>query len=531
MRAVIYARVSTDEQVEGYSIDAQLRAGRNFAHEKEWGLINEYVDEGKSARSEDITRRPKFQEMLKAASEKEFDVLIVHKLDRFSRNLLVTLRSFDELSKRGITFISITEQIDFTTPMGRVFLAMAGAFAQFYSDNLSQETKKGWTERKTRGLYGGTLPFGASKGEDGVPIPDMQERNLDNNGSKSTLRNYEGLQMAFEQSAQGKSDREIAIALNTAGYRTTGTHGPRPFSKDTIKNMLKNRFYLGYIPGGNGGWLKAKHAPFVKEELFEEAQKLRARRTTNRVSIRSDATIYSLSGIARCAPCGNTLRSYKGRGRVRLICNGRIRGEECTQPSNFLDIYEEQLTSYLAAFQIPLDYQDKILAAHRKLDSPNDVKKKETALKTRLERLDDLYQWGHKSKEQYLIEYAAIKKELPHTTQTEPKFDVLESLATFLKDIVLAWKVASQKQRNRLASSLFETVWIKDKKVLAVTPRPEFKPFFDLQYAGKSNYELQVRPRGGSGFDAISKFRILSSTSTNSTKNGMEREVITLRVA
>ncbi|MFC1958231.1 recombinase family protein [Chloroflexota bacterium] len=299
MRVAVYARVSTEEQVEGYSIDAQLRAGRNFANEKEWILVNEYVDEGKSARSEDITRRPKFQEMLKAASEKEFDVLIVHKLDRFSRNLLVTLRSFDELSKRGITFISITEQIDFTTPMGRVFLAMAGAFAQFYSDNLSQETKKGWTERKARGLYGGSLPFGSVKGEDGIPIPDMQERILDTNGSESAVRNYEGLQMAFELSAKGKSDREIAIILNIAGYRTTGTHGSRPFSKDTVKNMLKNRFYIGYIPDGNGGWLKAKHAPFIEEELFEGVQKFRARRTTNRVSIRSDATIYSLSGIAR----------------------------------------------------------------------------------------------------------------------------------------------------------------------------------------------------------------------------------------
>ncbi len=65
-----------------------------------------------------------------------------------------------------------------------------------------------------------------------------------------------------------------------------------------------------------------------------------------------------------------------------------------------------------------------------------------------------------------------------------------------IANIALAWRAASQKQRNRLASCVFETVWIKDKKILAVTPRPEFKPFFDLQYAGKSNYTLQVRPRG-----------------------------------
>ncbi len=70
--------------------------------------------------------------------------------------------------------------------------------------------------------------------------------------------------MAFELSAQGNSDRDIAIALSISGYRTTGTHGSRPFSKDTVKNMLKNKFYIGYIRDGNNGWIKAKHKPFVE---------------------------------------------------------------------------------------------------------------------------------------------------------------------------------------------------------------------------------------------------------------------------
>jgi len=137
MRSALYARVSSEEQVEGYSIDAQLRAGRKLASDKGWTITAEYIDEGKSARSDDINKRPKFKEMLKAASNRQFDVLVIHKLDRFSRNLMVTLRSFEELAKNNVTFFSISEQIDYTTPMGKVFLAMSGAFAQFYSDNLS----------------------------------------------------------------------------------------------------------------------------------------------------------------------------------------------------------------------------------------------------------------------------------------------------------------------------------------------------------------------------------------------------------
>ncbi len=66
-------------------------------------------------------------------------------------------------------FVSISENMDFTTPMGRVVLSTMGSLAQFYSDNLSTETKKGKRERKAQGLYNGLLPFGATKGEDGVP--------------------------------------------------------------------------------------------------------------------------------------------------------------------------------------------------------------------------------------------------------------------------------------------------------------------------------------------------------------------------
>jgi site-specific DNA recombinase len=133
-----HTRVSTEEQTEGYSIEAQLRACRTLAQDKGWTVVAEYIDGGKSARSEDISKRPKFKEMLEAAKRREFDVLVVHKLDRFARNLLTMLKCFDDLSQSGITFISVSEQIDYTTPMGRVFLAMSGAFAQFYSDNLSQ---------------------------------------------------------------------------------------------------------------------------------------------------------------------------------------------------------------------------------------------------------------------------------------------------------------------------------------------------------------------------------------------------------
>ncbi len=415
MRAALYARVSTEEQTEGYSIEAQRRAFQTLCQSKDWIPQHEYIEGGKSAHTEDMRKRPIFKQAMDDAIAGQYDVLVVHKIDRFSRKLRVTIEYFEKLGKAGVGFVSIENDMDYSTPTGKFMLVMQGGLAELYSDNLSQETKKGWHERRKQGLYCGALPFGAMKGEDKVPIPDTQEREIEMDGQRTLVRNYDGLKFAFEMAGQGKSDREIAIALNTRGYRTTGTHGSRTFSKDTIKGILSNPFYVGYISDGNGGFLRAQHEPLVRPEIFEETQKMRQRRASKSRGRRSDATIYSLSGLTRCAQCGNTMRTFKARGRPRLVCNGRIKDGSCKQPSGFLDIYEQQLLSYLEAFQIPANYKEQIIEGHKKLESAyssGDIGKRRAILERRKHRLTELYSWGHKKKEEYIAEYSDIEREL-----------------------------------------------------------------------------------------------------------------------
>jgi hypothetical protein len=117
---------------------------------------------------------------------------------------------------------------------------------------------------------------GAMKGQDGVPVPDTREKF---NGGKSC--NYEGLQLAFQAAANGKSDKELAQVVNAAGYRTAGNQGNRPFSKDTVRGILTNQFYRGYLPNGNGGWVKGKHEAFISEELWSQVQEMRRRNATS----------------------------------------------------------------------------------------------------------------------------------------------------------------------------------------------------------------------------------------------------------
>jgi len=103
MKAALYARVSTEEQTEGYSIDAQKRAFQALCQGRGWTPCREYIEEGKSARTDNINKRPVFKQMMSDAETKQFDVLVCHKLDRFSRNLRITLEYFEKLCEKPRT--------------------------------------------------------------------------------------------------------------------------------------------------------------------------------------------------------------------------------------------------------------------------------------------------------------------------------------------------------------------------------------------------------------------------------------------
>ncbi|MBM4463171.1 MAG: recombinase family protein [Chloroflexi bacterium] len=480
MKAGLYARVSTEEQTEGYSTDAQRRAFQRLCESKGWTPYREYVEAGKSAHTDDIRKRPVFKEAIDAALAGEYDVLVVHKIDRFSRKLRITLECFEKLGKAGVGFVSIENDMDYSTPTGKFMLVMQGGLAELYSDNLSQETKKGWDERKKQGLYCGLLPFGAIKGEDGVPIQDRRE--TESNGAHIT--NYEGLTMSFELAAQGKSDREIAEALNRWGHRTAGNQGNRLFSKDTVRGMLTNRFYLGELPDGNGGWIKAKHVPFVSQELWDQAQESQERNRKVPRNRPRGARLSSFTGYAYCWYCkGRMHTGATKKGKKRLMCATRVQGKGCSQKSALLEVYETQIEAYLENFQIPEDYQARILEAHKKLVAAyDDTMKERSRLQSQLERNKKLFAWGDMSEEDYLAEKERIQHELRSLNLPADNEKTLERLASFLRGVGQAWRVASQEQRNSLGRQLFEEIWIKDRQVMAVKPRQELEPFFRMSY-------------------------------------------------
>jgi site-specific DNA recombinase len=259
--AAVYVRVSSKEQVEGYSLEAQLRACREFCAARGYAVVAEYADEGRSAHTDNLAKRPQFARMLADAEAGRFQLIVVHKMDRFARKLRVTLECLERPGKAKVGFASVSEpDLDYSTSQGFLFLSMLGALAEWYSRNLSAETKKGWAERKRQGLYAGRLPFGAVKGEDGVPVPDTRE--LDINGK--TTHNHEGLLLAFERAAEGATDAEVAEALNAAGYRPSPHARRARFTRDATRSMLANRFYIGELPLGKRARAVGQKAPTTR---------------------------------------------------------------------------------------------------------------------------------------------------------------------------------------------------------------------------------------------------------------------------
>ena len=477
MRAAIYARVSSEEQLAGYSIDAQIRECRKLATDKGWIITSERIEEGKSARTDVIARRPQFQALLQDVQAGRLDVVITHKLDRLSRNMRITLESFDAFARANIAYASVVEAIDYTTAQGKLFLHMLAAFAQFYSDNLSQETKKGKRERKLQGYYNGLLPFGTVKGPQGLPIPDMRPH-----ANNST--NYDGLQFAFREAASGKSDRDIARALNAKGYRTTGNRGENLFTKDTVCPMLRNRFYLGELPDGDGGWLPGKHQAFVDAETFDKAQDTRqANRNEQRVSsVKRGARTYSLTGLLRCGHCRDSGDPRRGsvhiewqHGTARVNCYSRKMGITCEQRSTSLDVYEEQVQAWLDTLVLPADAVEMAIAEYAKQrQAVGDMTAERQRLLAKIERVKELYTWGDIDRARYLVERDQLQAQVRALGPQHKQERDITKMVDLVRRVGDLWREAGPSDRNKLLSQIVAQVVIRGNAVHAIEPRPHF---------------------------------------------------------
>lgn len=234
MRAYAYARFSSDNQREE-SIDAQLRAIREYADRNGIMIVHDFVDEARSATTD---KRPAFQEMF--GSLKDIDAIIVHKLDRFSRDRYDSAFYKRELKKRNVRLISVLEPLD-DSPESVILESVLEGMAEYYSRNLARETMKGLKETAYQCRHTGGMPPLGYDVVNGYYVVNEDEAKI--------------VQLIFDKYAAGEKYESILRALEP--YRTKWG---LPFTKTSLNSILRNEKYIGtYVFGRQSRKLHNSH--------------------------------------------------------------------------------------------------------------------------------------------------------------------------------------------------------------------------------------------------------------------------------
>lgn len=342
-RAVIYARFSSDNQREE-SIDSQLRASRDYARANEMVIVKEYCDRAITGTSDN---RPEFLQMISDSATGSFDAIIVHKLDRFSRNVQQTLGYISELKDNGVELKSVIERFD-DSPEGEFMRNTMSNISQFYSRNLAREVMKGLKENAYRATHTGGIP------PLGLKVNEMTR--------KYEIEEKEAVvvQKIYAMYIEGKTHPEIIRELNDCGY--TNKKG-EAFTKNSILSVLRNEKYIGtYVwnksvaknsKGKRNGNRQKPESEIIRipeaipaiidKDTFDKVQEIISARAKGDEP-RRRATTYVLSGLIQCG-CGSHMHGNRRRAKTRpnpnwkekpeyisYRCGGRKTKADCNVP-------------------------------------------------------------------------------------------------------------------------------------------------------------------------------------------------------
>lgn len=283
MRVAIYVRVSTIEQYkEGYSIKEQIERLTKYCEAKGWTVYKVYIDGGYSGADMD---RPELQAMIRDIGYGLFDAVLVYKLDRLSRSQRDTLEIIEDmLLPNSIEFISMTENLDTSTPFGRAMIGILSVFAQLEREQIKERMAIGIEGRAKEGKWHGAAfsPIGYDYKDDELHLIP-----------------YEAMMMkeAFELFARRVPINRICTDFEKKGYK----HRYGYFLPASMTRMLKNPLYAGFIEK-NGELYDGKHEAIVSKELFDQVlQVFKERENGSKYSFKYNS---ALGGLIFCKNCG-----------------------------------------------------------------------------------------------------------------------------------------------------------------------------------------------------------------------------------
>ena len=477
-QVALYARVSSEQQVEGFSIEAQMRAMREFARSQQWTIFREYVDEGYSASTD---QRPQFQVLMRDASVRLFDGLLIHKLDRLYRNVSQLLETVDVLEKQEISLISVLERVDFSTPSGKMLLTNIGMISEFYLNNLREETIKGKYQRALCGLWNGDIPYGYCKGlcsrcddpngKGYCPDYGLMDK-TDGRRLVAHPKDSIGLRRSFEwRVAPGHSDYDVAMWINTNGYRSRCKRtrkadperlgGSGLFVKDTVRSMLENPFYLGFVVY-RGQLHQGIHPPLVPKDLFEQNQEVRKRWHRNPAQRRAEPRVFPLTGILRCSHCRCSMRGITPHLENRYYRDtGREHSVHCSRRGVLsANTLEKSMIDLVGSIGLPQEWKIRICQLATATPERIRIDDQRRLLISQQDRMQKLFLNGDLGEEEYERRRSKIDEQMKQLATQEPKpeipyEEVSKTMRFFLEN-------ATPEEAKQIYRMLLRTVYVKE---------------------------------------------------------------------
>ena len=456
MAVVGYARVSTESQLENYSIEEQTERLKAYCAAKGWSLHRLYVDGGYSGGN---TNRPALQQMLSAIREGGIDAVVVYKLDRLSRSQKDTLTLIeDELLAHGTDFVSINENFDTSTPFGRAMIGILSVFAQLEKDQITERFTMGRIGRSKAGYYhGGSHPPTGYDYKDGLLV----------------VNEYEAIQIReiFSRFIAGKSVNAISRYLSA--------HYVTKWSAGKVLHVLRNTVYIGKVHFRKADY-DGIHQPLIGEDEFQaaarllgsaserEAKKTHAQKTPFRAG-------FLLSGLVYCGRCG--ARYSANHGYYKCYSRAKSSRQFVVDPNCKNDNWEIGKLDRLVQQEIRgmisqpdllgLVIQTVADRAEVKIDRPA-IQKRIAEIDGQTTKLVDLYQVGSIPMETITQRINAISAERGRLQQQLDTPDPAPSAERFLRaaeDCEAGFDAGDMDNRRMFTASLVERVIIDGRSV------------------------------------------------------------------
>ena len=508
-RFAIYTRYSSEMQND-LSLEAQEERCRRAIAEREGVIIEVFSDGAKSGWS---LERDGFIQLRQAAERGKFDAVMFWKFDRLARNhnhaVMIKMLLRHEYGLKLFCVEGFSEDED-DSPYSAMMEQMLAVFSAFYSRNLSNETKRGKYQRAMKGEFNGSIP---PLGYRLVTRKEAAKGEL-LAGLHIIPRLAVIVRRAFRMYATGKySDIMIAEWMNQRKEIQKIREGKQPIGKDTVREILQNKVYTGYVPyaetfyNGSLGqgkkssrkrktWFEGKHQGFISDELFETCQESRKALVKTRQSI-GIVRPYILHDRVYCARCVSSkpnglVDANYGKMRPRwdhrrnggsYRCLARDRGyHKCEQGYVPVNLIDQQVVKALSDLSIPTGFQERVEAAVQQRVEHADALQRMADLEEVVKRIDFSWEQGFLSPQEYVAKRQELKQEMESLRPVD--YDDLMEAADLLENFKTYWDGCEDvgnppEARKQLLAKIIDRVFVYDQNVLAVALHGDFSVVLD----------------------------------------------------